>query len=60
MKDKMSWKKYLYYVTTDGKSKGYQDIETSLLAAEPTKCIFGHNIDTNKTKTIIKTLSLDN
>lgn len=53
-KKKMSWRKYLYYMTIDGKSKGYYDIDSSLVAAEPTKCPFGHEIDTKRTRVILK------
>ena len=52
-KKKMSWGKYLYYVTTDRKSKGYHEIDSSFVSKEPTKCPFGHEINTQHTKTII-------
>jgi len=41
-------------MTIDGKSKGYYDIDSSLVAAEPTKCPFGHEIDTKRTRVILK------
>ena len=50
----MSWRKYLYYLTIDGKSKGYHDIDSTLVDAEPTKCLFDHDINTKRTKIIIK------
>ena len=53
-KNKMSWRKYLYYMATDGKSKGYHDIHSTLVETEPTRCVFGHDIDTKRTKVIIK------
>lgn len=53
-KKKMSWSKYLYYMTVDGKSKGYHDIDTDWVADVPNKCIFGHEINTKRTKIIIR------
>ena len=50
----MSWRKYLFYLTIDGKSKGYHDIDSTLVDVEPTKCVFGHDINTKRTKIIIK------
>ena len=44
-------------MTIDGKSKGYHDIDSSLVSKEPTTCIFGHNIDTSRTKIILKSSS---
>ena len=44
-KKKMSWKKYFYYMTADGKSKGHHDIDSSFITnsiGQPTKCPFGH------------------
>ena len=44
VKEKMSWRKYLYYVATDGKSKGYHDINSCFVNNNdrPDKCPFGH------------------
>jgi hypothetical protein len=35
IKKKMSWIKYLKYITFDGKSKGYHEIDHDLVGAKP-------------------------
>ena len=53
-KNKMSWKKYLYYMAVDGRSKGYYSVESSLIEnvseSGPKKCPFGHKINSKHTK----------
>ena len=51
-KAKMSWGKYLKYITFDGKSKGYHEIDASYVSKVPTKCPFGHNINEKRTTII--------
>ena len=51
-KSKMSWVRYLRYMATDRKSKGYQEIDQIFSPTTPTKCIFGHEIDQERTKII--------
>lgn len=53
MKKKMSWRKWLGYITFDGRTKGYHDIDPSLINGEPSSCPFGHHIRTRRTKLII-------
>lgn len=53
-KSKMSWSRYLRYLAIDGKSKGYQEIDSDLVKNAPTKCIFGHAINTSRTVIIKK------
>lgn len=55
-KKKMSWGRYLYYVTIDNKTRGYQYYDDSFLDGYsngfPTKCAFGHPIDPSRVRTI--------
>jgi len=51
-KSKMAWGRYLKYITLDGKSKGYHEIDASYVREEPSTCPFGHNIDTKRTRII--------
>lgn len=57
-KSKMTWGEYIKYKLLDGKSKGYHEIDSTLLSNNtnkiPTACPFGHKINTNRTKTINK------
>ena len=48
----MSWTGYLYYMATDRRSKGHHYIDSTFVTKEPTKCIFGHEINTKRTKII--------
>lgn len=52
MKKKMSWRKWLSYMTFDGRSKGYHEIDQSFISGEPDKCPFGHPIRTKRTKLV--------
>ena len=54
VKKRMTWKKYIYYMSFDSKSKGYHDIETSLVDNKPSKCPFGHPIKIDKVTVISK------
>jgi len=49
VKRKMSWKKYLKYMSFDGHSEGYHNIPIELTNKVPTKCPFGHPIKENLT-----------
>ena len=53
-KAKMSWKRYLKYITFDRKTQGYHEIDASYVREEPSKCPFGHTIDQKRTKIISK------
>jgi len=44
MKKKMSWTKYIKYISCDGRSKGYHQIPFALLDKTPTACPFGHPV----------------
>lgn len=55
-KSKMSWAKYLYYMSTDSKGKGYHTIKCNLWESEPTKCPLSHDINKDRTKVIINKL----
>ena len=59
IKKKMSWKKYLGYISLDGKSKGYHFIPKDLITKVPTKCPFGHPIKENLTVTIDTPVRMD-
>lgn len=52
-KSKMSWSKYIYYMSWDSKTKGHHNIERNLWSDEPTTCPSGHQIDINRTKVMI-------
>jgi len=52
-KSKMSWSKYIYYMSWDSKTKGYHNIEASLWSDEPTTCPKEHKIDVERTKVMI-------
>ena len=54
MKKKMSWVKYLNYMSFDGRSKGYHYIPINLVSKEPNKCPFGHPIKSEFTLLIKK------
>ena len=49
MKSKMSWNKWIKYMTFDGRSKGYHEIDSSFVAGEPSVCPFGHPLRTERT-----------
>jgi len=51
-KRKMSWFKYIKYVTLDGRGKGRHEIDASYVKGEPSVCPFGHQINTKRTKII--------
>ena len=53
IKKKMSWGKYIKYMTMDSRSKGYHEIDAFFVNGEPTKCPFGHPLRTERTKLIV-------
>ena len=53
MKKKMSWKRYLKYISFDGRSKGYHYIPSFLVGDEPKNCPFGHPIKDEYTVIIL-------
>ena len=54
-KKKMTWYKYIKYISFDRKSKGYHEIYPEYIVNKdektggPSSCPFGHKINTNKT-----------
>lgn len=54
VKSKMSWKRYLKYISFDGRSKGYHYIPIDLTNGVPNKCPFGHPVKNEFTVIIEK------
>ena len=48
-KAKMSWGSWIKYVTLDRRTEGYHKIDASYVRDEPSKCPFGHKINTKRT-----------
>jgi hypothetical protein len=51
-KRKMSWLKYIKYMTLDGRGKGRHEIDAKYVKGEPSVCPFGHQINPKKTRLI--------